>query len=126
MNQLLADLAVDAARQSVALLFLAGIVPGLIIAGALSAYVMGRARRLNIPIGERPRLGAILQALRSAVWSLFAPVLILGGIYGGIFTPTEAAGIACIYALLVSVLKRRDGYDDARDEDQKAASPGDA
>lgn len=97
-----------AAQQSVALLFLAGIVPGLIIAAALSLYVMVRARRLQIPIGARPRLGAILVALRSAVWSLFAPVLILGGIYGGIFTPTEAAGIACIYALVVSVLIYRE------------------
>jgi C4-dicarboxylate transporter DctM subunit len=42
------------------------------------------------------------------VWSLFAPVLILGGIYGGVFTPTEAAGIACIYALAVSVLIYRE------------------
>jgi C4-dicarboxylate transporter DctM subunit len=93
-----------AAQQSVTMLFLAGIVPGLIIAVALSAYVIARATRLGIPLGPRPSLRAVASAIRKASWSLFAPVLILGGIYGGIFTPTEAAGVACLYAIFVSVV----------------------
>ncbi|MDB5512169.1 MAG: dicarboxylate transporter subunit DctM [Enterovirga sp.] len=92
-----------AAQQSVTQLFLAGIVPGLIIAVALALYVMLHARRLGIPIGEGPRLSIVLPALRRAIWALLAPVVILGGIYGGAFTPTEAAGVACIYAMVVSV-----------------------
>ena len=93
-----------AAQQSVTLLFLAGIVPGLIIAVALSVYVITRARALGIPVGPRPRLRVVAAAVRNASWSIFAPVLILGGIYGGAFTPTEAAGVACLYAMFVSVV----------------------
>lgn len=96
-----------AAQQSVTLLFLAGIVPGLIIAVALSAYVIARAKSLGIPVGPRPSLGIVVAAVRKASWSIFAPVLILGGIYGGVFTPTEAAGVACLYAMFVSVLVYR-------------------
>lgn len=93
-----------AAQQSVTLLFLAGIVPGLIIAAALSAYVVMRAKSLGIPVGPRPSLRVVATAIRKASWSIFAPVLILGGIYGGAFTPTEAAGVACLYAIFVSVV----------------------
>ena len=96
------------AQQSVTLLFLAGIVPGLIIAAALAGYVVIRANALGIPIGPRPKLSVMLNSIVRAGWAIFAPVLILGGIYGGIFTPTEAAGVACIYAILVSVLIYRE------------------
>jgi C4-dicarboxylate transporter, DctM subunit len=97
-----------AAQQSVTLLFLAGIVPGLIIAAALAAYVVTRAHRLGIPVGPRPSVAAVLHSVRRAAWSIFAPVLILGGIYGGVFTPTEAAGVACLYAVFVSVVIYRE------------------
>lgn len=92
-----------AAQQSVTTLFLAGIVPGLIVAAALSTYVMIRARIEMIPLGEPARWRNIAEALRNGIWAIFAPVVILGGIYGGLFTPTEAAGVACVYAILVSV-----------------------
>jgi C4-dicarboxylate transporter DctM subunit len=97
-----------AAQQSVTLLFLAGIIPGLIIAAALAIYVMARATLVGIPVGPRPRLAAIPAAVRKAAWSVFAPILILGGIYGGVFTPTEAAGVACLYAIFVSVVVYRE------------------
>jgi C4-dicarboxylate transporter DctM subunit len=97
-----------AAQQSVTLLFLAGIIPGLIIATALAIYVMARAKLVGIPVGPRPRLTAVLPAVSRAAWSIFAPILILGGIYGGVFTPTEAAGIACLYAMFVSVVVYRE------------------
>jgi C4-dicarboxylate transporter DctM subunit len=97
-----------AAQQSVTTLFLAGIVPGLIVAGALSLYVVVRARIEMIPIGDPARWRNIAEALRHGIWSLLAPVVILGGIYGGLFTPTEAAGIACIYAILISVYVHRE------------------
>lgn len=96
------------AQQSVTLLFLAGIVPGIIIATAVAVYVMVRAKLHDIPVGPPPRIATVWAALRRAIWSLFAPVLILGGIYGGVFTPTEAAGVACVYAILVSVLVHRE------------------
>ncbi len=97
-----------AAQQSITQLFIAGILPGLIIALVLSAYVMTRATLLNIPVGSKPKLSVILPALRRSIWALFAPILILGGIYGGAFTPTEAAGVACVYAIFVSVVIYRE------------------
>ena len=97
-----------AAQQSITQLFMAGIVPGLIIAAFLSAYVMVRAKTLGIPAGGRPQLSVVLPALRRSTWALFAPILVLGGIYGGVFTPTEAAGIACVYAIFISVVVYRE------------------
>jgi C4-dicarboxylate transporter DctM subunit len=97
-----------AAQQSVTDLFLAGIVPGLITAAALSITVIFHARKKQIPVGPSPRLATIVATIRKAVWAIFAPILILGGIYGGAFTPTEAAGVACIYAIFVSVYVYRE------------------
>jgi C4-dicarboxylate transporter DctM subunit len=97
-----------AAQQSITQLFMAGIVPGLIIAAVLSAYVMVRATVLGIAPGGRPRLSIVLSALRRSTWAVFAPILILGGIYGGLFTPTEAAGVACVYATFISVVVYRE------------------
>jgi C4-dicarboxylate transporter DctM subunit len=91
------------AQQPVNVLFLAGIVPGLLIGAALCAYVVWRARRDKMPPGEPVQIKQVIERGRNAVWAIFAPVLILGGIYGGIFTATEAAGIACVYAIVVSV-----------------------
>lgn len=91
-----------AAQQSVPMLFLAGIVPGLLIGALISVYLLVYARIKVIPLTDGMRWENIWATTREAVWSLFAPVVILGGIYGGIFTPTEAAGIACIYAIFVA------------------------
>jgi len=91
-----------AAQQSVPKLFLAGIVPGLLIGVLVSIYLLVYARVKMIPLTASMRWKNILASTRDAGWALFAPVVILGGIYGGIFTPTEAAGIACIYAILVA------------------------
>jgi C4-dicarboxylate transporter DctM subunit len=97
-----------AAQQSVTELFLAGIVPGLIVASALAIYVVIRSRLQGIPSGAPPRREAVVRAAKRSVWALLAPILILGGIYGGVFTPTEAAGIACVYSAVVSVLIHRE------------------
>jgi len=91
-----------AAQQSVPKLFLAGIVPGLLIGALVAIYLLIYARVEMIPLGDPLRWHNILTSTREAIWALFAPVVILGGIYGGIFTPTEAAGIACIYAIVVA------------------------
>jgi C4-dicarboxylate transporter DctM subunit len=91
-----------AAQQSVPKLFLAGIVPGLLIGVLVAIYLLIYARVQMIPLTASTRWRNIWLSTRDAVWALFAPVVILGGIYGGIFTPTEAAGIACVYSVLVS------------------------
>lgn len=91
------------AQVSVTKLFVAGVVPGIIIAILLALFVMVKARMLDIPITARPNPREIVKAARAAIWAILAPVIIIGGIYGGVFTPTEAAGIACAYSMLVSV-----------------------
>src|SRR5690606_29475438 len=66
------------------------------------------ARRHDIPIQPRATLPEVGMALRQGVWALLAPVIVLGGIYGGIFTPTEASVASCVYALFVgTIIERR-------------------
>ncbi|MCC6472835.1 MAG: TRAP transporter large permease subunit, partial [Burkholderiales bacterium] len=92
-----------AAEQSIALLFIAGILPGLAMALFQAAYVYGYAVLRGIADGgERFEWRRLLAATRAGFWSIFAPVVILGGIYGGFFSPTEAAGIACVYGIIVT------------------------
>lgn len=91
-----------AAQQSVPRLYAAGIFPGLLLAGLLCAYVMWFARRNRIGGGERFSLQAFWAAAVKGLGALGAPVIILGGIYGGVFSPTEAAAVACLYAILVA------------------------
>lgn len=90
------------AQQSIPSLFLAGVVPGLMIGLMAAVYVMLYARVKMVPLTSRTRWRNVGRSTREASWSLGAPVVILGGIYGGVFTPTEAAGIAVAYAALVA------------------------
>jgi C4-dicarboxylate transporter DctM subunit len=90
------------AQQSIPALFIAGILPGVLIGVMASVYVLIYARIKMIPLTSKARWKNILESTREASWSLGAPVVVLGGIYGGIFTPTEAAGVAVLYAVFVS------------------------
>ena len=96
------------AQQPITKLFLAGVLPALLVGVMDGAYVVYRARKEMIPLHARTRWRNALAATREAVWALFTPMLIFGGIYGGIFTPTEAAGVAVVYATLVSRFIYRD------------------
>ena len=96
------------AEQSVALLFIAGVFPGLLMSLLMGAYIYWYAARRGIREGQPFQWGPFLRASKSGVWALGTPVIILGGIYAGIFSPTEAAGIACVYAILVTMLVYRD------------------
>jgi C4-dicarboxylate transporter DctM subunit len=91
-----------AAEESVARLYAAGIVPGLLIAGLLALYVVWYASRHGIGAGEPFAVKRFLHNLVRGGWALGAPVIILGGIYGGVFSPTEAAAVACVYAAFVT------------------------
>jgi C4-dicarboxylate transporter, DctM subunit len=97
-----------AAQESVTRLYAAGVLPGLLIAGMLALYVVWFAKRNGIGAGEAFRLHQFLQAAKRGIWALGAPFIILGGIYGGVFSPTEAAAVACIYAGLVTAIVYRD------------------
>ena len=82
-------------------LFFAGLVPALFIAGLLSLYAVGVGR--GVPGSRQPFDGtALLGALKGAIWALTLPLLVLGGIYGGIFTPTEAGAVAFAAALIIA------------------------
>ncbi len=86
-------------------LFAAGILPGLLICLVCMAIIAGLARRKNLPKADKaPSLGQILTAFRSSLIALIMPIIILGGILGGVVTPTEAASVAVAYALFVGTV----------------------
>ena len=89
---------------SVSALFMAGIIPGLLtgVGTIIVAYLISRKRGYR-GISERAGAGEILKALRESIWAILSPAIILGGIYAGIFTPTEAAVVAVFYSLFVAV-----------------------
>lgn len=87
---------------SIASLFLAGIVPGILIGLLLMVYAYWQAVRHGYPVAPRMSWQARLSAVASATPAALLPVIILGGILSGIFTPTESAGVAVIYALVLS------------------------
>lgn len=96
------------AEQSIAKLFLAGILPGLFSAAGFICVSVWYAKRNNV-VAETRMTGAELWfALRDGIWALLAPVIILGGIYGGIFTPTEASMVGVIYGLVAGVFIYRE------------------
>ena len=90
------------AEVSIGRLFAAGIVPGLMLALALCAMIALMDRRHHFPRDIRPTLADILRAFGSAFFALMTPVVILVGLLGGVFTPTEAAAVAVAYALILS------------------------
>ena len=91
-----------AAEQSVAKLFIAGVLPGILVGLFTACYVIYYAYTRQVPTAERFSLRRLARATREGIWAILAPVIILGTIYGGICTPTETAGIACVYAALVT------------------------
>jgi C4-dicarboxylate transporter, DctM subunit len=90
-----------AAEQSVAKLFAAGVLPGLLIAFMMSAYVVIMALRMRIPTRGKFDFARLRAATWDAGPALLMPVFVLAGIYLGWFSPTEAGGFACLYAILV-------------------------
>ncbi|MAR71024.1 C4-dicarboxylate ABC transporter permease [Halomonas litopenaei] len=96
------------AQESVSDLFLAGFLPGLAMGLGLGAIALVQAHRRQYPHGSPLSLATIWRTLRAASWGLMTPVIILGGIFSGVFTPSEAAVVAVVYALLVSLFVYRD------------------
>ena len=97
-----------AAQQSVPKLFLAGVLPGLVMAAFIAAYVIYYARANGIDDRQSFSWRAVYRATLSGAWALGAPVVVFGGMYGGIFSPTEAAGAACVYGIIVTKFVYRD------------------
>lgn len=96
------------AQQPVTVLFLAGIVPALLIGIIDTLYVLGYARAKAIPCTTGTCWSSVWTSTKRAGWALGTIVLLFGGIYGGVFTPTEAAGMAVVYSFVVSKFIYRD------------------
>ncbi|WZL71939.1 TRAP transporter large permease subunit [Clostridiaceae bacterium 35-E11] len=92
-----------ATGTSVGELFMAGIGAGIVYGLATMLYVFYYARKHQLPVDEKSTFKEIAENTKEAAWSLAVPIIILGGIYFGIFTPTESAGISAIYAIIVGM-----------------------
>ncbi len=97
-----------ATNTSVGALFMAGVIPGLALAGVLGGVTWYRARKFNYPRQPKASWGERWDSFRKSVWGLFLIVVVMGGIYTGIFTPTEAAAMSAVYAFIVAVFIYKD------------------
>ncbi|MDP3480498.1 MAG: TRAP transporter large permease subunit [Desulfoprunum sp.] len=97
-----------ATNTSVGALFMAGVVPGLILATMLGGITWYRARKFNYPRQPKASWKERLRTFRASVWGLLLIIVVMGGIYTGIFTPTEAAAMSAVYAFFVAVFVYKD------------------
>jgi C4-dicarboxylate transporter DctM subunit len=95
-------------NTSIGALFVAGVVPGLVLTTMLGATTWHIARKNNYPRLPKASWHARLRALRECIWGLFLVVVVMGGIYAGIFTATEAAAMSAVYAFFVAVFVYKD------------------
>ena len=118
-----------ATNVSVGRMFIAGIIPGLLAGFMLMLAIYVIARWKNLPAEPWKGFGEILAGGKEAGWGLFLIVIILGGIYGGVFTPTEAAAVSAVYAFFIAVFVYRDmgplkGRDWIMEHDSRRARVG--
>ncbi|GAA3997935.1 TRAP transporter large permease subunit [Comamonas faecalis] len=97
-----------ATNTSVGALFMAGVVPGLVLAMVLGLVTWWRARKNNYPRLPKASWAQRWDAFRKSAWGLFLIIVVMGGIYAGIFTPTEAAAMSAVYAFFVAVFIYKD------------------
>jgi C4-dicarboxylate transporter, DctM subunit len=94
--------------QSIGKLFMAGVVPGILLGGILMLVTYIAARRAGFKKTERASNKEIWLSFKEAIWALLVVIIIIGGIYGGLFTPTEAAAVAAVYGFIVVKFIYRD------------------
>ena len=93
---------------SVSQLFMGSVIPGILLAGSLIVYALVYGKRKNLPAHEKQTPKQIGHAFKEGIWALLMPIIILGGIFGGIFTPTEASAVAVVYSLIISLFVYKD------------------
>lgn len=89
-----------ATSESAGKLFVAGVVPGILLALVLMGVTFIHAKKHNFPTIPRATLKEVVKSFVDAFWGLFLVVIVMGGIYGGVFTPTEAAAVSAVYAFI--------------------------
>jgi C4-dicarboxylate transporter DctM subunit len=97
-----------ATNSSIGKLFIAGIIPGLLLAALLMTVTWFVAKKRDYPCLPKASFRTLMRAFRESVWGLLLIVVVIGGIYTGIFTPTEAAAMSAVYAFIVAVFVYRD------------------
>lgn len=97
-----------ATNSSVGALFMAGVIPGLMLAGFLGFTTWYRARKFDYPRQPKADIATRWKAFRDSIWGLMLIVVVMGGIYTGVFTPTEAAAMSAVYAFFVAVFVYKD------------------
>ena len=95
-------------ESSIGKLFIAGIVPGIVMTIAMMATIMVIAKQQNLPRQPKADVGEVLKSFKEASWGLMLIIIILGGIYAGLFTPTEAAAVSAVYAFFIAVFVYKD------------------
>lgn len=93
---------------SVSKLFVGSVIPGILMVVGLIIYALLYGKRHDLPAHKRKTFKEIVAIFKDSIWALLMPVIILGGIFGGIFTATESAAVAVVYALLVSLFIYKD------------------
>ncbi|MBD1559283.1 TRAP transporter large permease [Vibrio sp. S9_S30] len=96
------------ASESITQLFIAGVIPGILLAFGLMLTNYLISKKKGYSAGENRAKGSLRKALRDGIWAMLAPVVILGGIYSGLFTPTEAAVVSVFYTLFVGIFIYRE------------------
>ena len=93
---------------SVSALFMGSVLPGVILAASLICYGLYYGKKYDLPAHEKQKPKQIALTFKDSIWALLLPVIILGGIFGGVYTPTEAAAVAVAYALIISLFVYKD------------------
>lgn len=95
-------------NESIGKLFIAGIIPGLLLAAVLLGITWVVAKKRDYPRQPKASWSTVFSTFRESIWGLFLIVVVIGGIYSGLFTPTEAAAMSAVYAFIVSVFIYKD------------------
>ena len=95
-------------ESSIGQLFLAGFLPGLVLTLVMMTTITVIAKKRNLPRQPKTDWRTVIRTAREAIWGLLLVVIILGGIYAGVFTPTEAAAVSAIYAFFIAIFVYRD------------------
>jgi C4-dicarboxylate transporter DctM subunit len=95
-------------ESSIGDLFIAGVLPGILLTIVMMGTIVVIAKKYDMPRQERASFRTVVRTFREAVWGLMLVVIILGGIYAGIFTPTEAAAVSAVYAFFIAVFVYKD------------------